>query len=102
VRGADVLRLECGRERRDGVAVRALQQRALALLELEQATQVVCVEQQLLVARSARNRAQRALVCAAREALDSREQLERAERLVQERVRARVPLPQLPPLLLHP
>ena len=89
--GAEVLGLERARERGDGLPVRPLQELLPAALDLEQAAQVVRVQQQLLVPGRGSRGPERPLVEAAGEALDDREQLERAERLAQERIRARAP-----------
>ncbi len=87
-RRGDVLRLERAGERGDGLAVAALEQLLPAALDLEQPPEVVRVQQQLLVRRVALARVERALVEAAGEALDHGQELERAERLAQERIRA--------------
>ena len=89
--GAGVLPLECSRERGNRLEIRLLEQRALRSLDREQVPQVLRVEEQLLVLAVpddawTRRRQGRAV---ARQALDDRKQLERAERLVHERLRAR-------------
>ena len=89
--GAEVLRLERAGERGHRLAVGPLQELPAAALDLEQAAQVVRVQQQLLVRLRRRAGAERPLVEPAGELLDDAEQLERAERLAQERVGARLP-----------
>src|SRR5204862_4894006 len=84
--GAGVLRLERARERSHGFAVRALQQPPLPSLELEQVAEIARVEEELLVLVALAERPERRPVQATGEALDDREQLERAERLEHERV----------------
>src|SRR5919204_5250587 len=79
--GARVLRLQRGRERGHGLVVRALQEMPLPALDLEQVAQVARVEEQLLLRLALARGAERDPVEAAGEALDDREQLERAERL---------------------
>jgi hypothetical protein len=91
VRARDhVLRLERIRERDDGVAIRILEQPALAALDLEQVAQVARVEDELLVIVARMLRTKRNSEQAADETLDDREQLERAERFRQDGVRARL------------
>ena len=84
--GADVLRLERRGESADGLAIRRLDEPALGPLELEQVPQIVGVQDQLLVAwgRDALRRG----AAPVGDALDRREQLERAERLAHVGVRA--------------
>src|SRR5205085_12349273 len=79
--GAVVLRLERTSERTDGLAVGRLQQPPLPALELEQVPQVARVEQELLLRPLLPARAERQRVEPGRDALDDREELERAERL---------------------
>src|SRR5438067_9190336 len=81
-----VFRLERARERGDGLSVGALEQNALAPLELEQVAQVTGVEQNLLVRLPPLRCPERDAVETPGQALDDRKQLERAERLQQERV----------------
>ena len=80
--------LERARERGDGLAVGALEQPALAALELEQVPEVARVEDELLLVRAPVRRAERHADARAREPLDDAEQLERPERLQEERVGA--------------
>ena len=89
-RGAEILRLERARERSHRLAVRPLQELPAAALDLEQATQVVRVQQQLLVGLRRHAGAERALVEPAGEVLDDVQQLERAERLAEEHVGTRL------------
>ena len=86
----DVLRLERAGERRHCLAVGALDDRALAAFDLQQAAEVLRVQDQLLLGRAGR-RAERPLVQAAGDSLDEVQELQRAERLAQERVRAARP-----------
>ena len=89
---ARVLRLQRARERGHRLEVCALQQFALAALELEHVTQIARVKEQLLLWAGARflGRAERNAVQAAREPLGDRQEFERAEGLPHERVRARL------------
>jgi len=86
---ARVLRLERAGERGDGLHISALQQLALAALELEHVAQVARVQEQRLlrIARALARRTERHAVKTTREPLCDCEQLERAERLAHERVR---------------
>ncbi len=86
--GACVLGIERTRQRAHGLAVRALEQAPLPALELQKVTQVAGVEEQLLIREAPSGRAVRGAVQSARQALDHCEQLERAERLQHERIRA--------------
>ena len=73
----------------DGLLVRLLEQLALPALDLDQVAEVARVQQQLLLARPrAWPRGTGTPLKPAREPLDDREQLERAERLQHERVGA--------------
>ena len=85
--GACVLGIERTRQRAHGLAVRALEQAPLPALELQKVTQVAGVEEQLLIREALSGRAVRGAVQSARQALDHREQLERAERLQHEGIR---------------
>src|SRR5215216_70424 len=80
-----VLRLERARQSDRGLAVGLLQKLALAALELQQAAEVLRVEEELLRRRAGRLRGRhRARIAADGEALDRVEQRERAERLADE------------------
>src|SRR5436853_3447557 len=83
-----VLRFKRGRKCGNRLVVRALQQVALTSLDLEQMPQVARVQEQLLLRLAFLRGAERDPVEAAGEALDDGEQLERAERLPEERVSA--------------
>src|SRR5207253_5802258 len=85
---AGILGLERGRESRNGFVVGALDQMALAPLDLEQMPEIARVEQELFLGLSLLRRAERDSVQATRKALDDREQLQRAERLAEERIGA--------------
>ena len=76
------------RERRDRLAVRALEQAPLRALDLDQVTQVARVEDELLLAGLVGRAAHRRPHARAGESLDDAEQLERPERLQQQRVGA--------------
>ena len=82
--GAGVFRLERSRERRDGLVVGALEQVALAALDLEQMPEIARVEKQLLLGLALLRRAEGDSVQATGEPLDDRQQFEWAERLAQE------------------
>src|SRR5690349_13368445 len=86
---SEILCLERLREGPDRLLVRLLQQVALAALELEQAPQVVRVEEQLLLGPLVGHQREGALEQAAGELLDEAEQVERAEWLAQEGLGAR-------------
>src|SRR6266536_1936423 len=88
--GARVLRLQRARERRDRLEIRALQELALAALDLEPVPQVSRVEQQVLVrAPSVLLRGpERNAQPAARQSFRDGKQLERAERLAHDRIGA--------------
>ncbi len=88
---ARVLCLERARERRDRLLVGVLKEVPLAPLDLEQMTKVSCVEEQLLLRCSILRGPERHAVQAAGQALDDREQLQRAERLQQEGISATGP-----------
>src|SRR5262249_61149909 len=83
-----VLRLERGGERGDGLVIGTLDQVTLAALDLEQMPEVARVEQELLLRLALLRRSERNPVQAAREPFHDRQQLERAERLAQERIGA--------------
>src|SRR5215204_2610101 len=85
---ARVLRLERACERRDRLLVGVLEEVPLAPLDLEQMTKVACVKEQLLLRCSILRGPERHAVETARETLDGREQLERAERLQEEGIGA--------------
>src|SRR3954469_10461515 len=86
--GADVARLEGVRERAERLAVRALDVAPMAALDLEQAAHVARIEKELVGGQRLRGfREQRRRRRAGR-ALDSREQVEGAERLPHARSRA--------------
>ena len=87
---AGVLGLERTCERRDGLAVGTLDQCALTALQLDQVAQVARVEQELLLVGAAPGAAKRQAHAAACEPLDDRQELERPERLQQQRVGARL------------
>ena len=87
---ADVLRLERGRERDDGLLVGPLDEQALAALQLEQVPEVAGVEQELFLGLPDLLRPERDAVQAAGQAFHDRKKLERAERLADECVRARL------------
>src|SRR5688572_11890279 len=84
-----VLGLERARQRSDRLAVGVLHQDALSTLDLEQVPKVLGVQKHLLVLATAALGPKRHAETAAGEALDHRKQLERAEGLAQEAVRAR-------------
>ena len=86
-----ILRLERAGERGHGLVVGVLQQPPLAALELEQVTEIAGVEQQLLVRLSLAGGPERGRVQPGRHALDHGQQLERAERLQEQRVGVRPP-----------
>src|SRR3954466_8192715 len=86
--GAEVLRGEGAGERADRLLVGDLDQLPLAALELEQAAEVVGVEEQLLLGPLVGHQPEGPLEEAAGELLDERQEIERAERLLQERLRA--------------
>jgi hypothetical protein len=83
--GAHVLRLEGARQRAHRLAIGPLDERPLPALDLEQAPQILRVQDQLLLRRAGR-RPERPLVETARQPLHGVQQIERAERLAQERV----------------
>jgi hypothetical protein len=87
--GTRVLPLQRARERRDGLGVGRLEQSALPALELDQMPQVAGVEQELLLVRACESRSEAEAGMPGRDPFDDREQLERPERLAQERVGAR-------------
>ena len=73
----------------DRLLVGRLDEESLASLELEEAPQVLRVEEELLLGPLVRHQPERPLRQAAGELLDRLEELERAEGLADERVRAR-------------
>ena len=77
-------------ERGDGLEVGVLEERALAALELDQVAEVSCVEEQLLLARLRLpgNHPRRHRPVPTGDPLDDGEQLERPERLQEERIGA--------------
>src|SRR5207244_6693076 len=83
-----VLRLERGRQGRHRLVIRVLEEPSVLPLELEQMPQVPRIEEQLLVRQALLTRAERRSVEASGEALDDGEELQRAEGLEHERVRA--------------
>jgi hypothetical protein len=85
---AGVLRLERGRERGHRLAVSALEQAPLPTLDLEQVPEVTGVEEELLLRLLLSAGPVRGAMQPAGEALDDRQQLERAERLEHEGVRS--------------
>ena len=87
--GAEVLGLERAGEGRDRLLVGRLDEEPLASLELEEAAQILGVEEELLLGPLVRHQPERPLRQAAGELLDRLEELERAERLADECVRAR-------------
>jgi hypothetical protein len=86
---ARVLRLERAGERGDCVVIRSVEQRPLLALDLEEMTEVARVQQELLLRVDASRRTERHAVHSAGEALDDRQQLERAEGLFDQCVGAR-------------
>jgi hypothetical protein len=83
---AGVLRLERAGERGDGLPIGLLDEYPLAALDLQEVPEILGVEQHLLVLAAAALRPEGDAEAAAGEALDDGQQLERAERLAQERV----------------
>ncbi len=83
-----VLRLERGRKRGDRLEIRVLKELALAALDLEQMAQVARVQEHLLVRGARPLHASRGGTAAAGQPFDDREQVERAERLPDERLGA--------------
>src|SRR6266545_379433 len=86
--GAHVLRLEGVCKSGHRLVIRALDERALAALDVEQPAEILRVEDELFLRRRAL-RAGRPLVEAACDPLDDVQQLERAKRLANEGVGAR-------------
>src|SRR5687768_3728794 len=84
---AEVLRLQRRRQSEDGLAVRVLEETALAALDLQYMPEVAGVEFELLFEARGLLGAERDRMESTREALDHREKLERTEGLAQERVR---------------
>ena len=88
--GAGVLRLQSRREGRDRLVIGVLEQVALAALDFEQVPEIPRVEKKLLLRLTLLGRAKRNPVKTARETLDDRQQLQRAEGLAQEGLGARL------------
>ena len=85
---ARVLGLESSRESGDRLVVGVFDEMALAALDLEQMSEIARVEEQLLLRLALLRRAERDAVQASCKPLYDREQLQRAERLAEERIGA--------------